>query len=89
MDEMALPRILEPFSTTKEIGRDTGLGLARAYAIVTDLHGAIDVESAPTQGSIRYARGISVRHPNGFLHPVNEPLQLANPYFWNKTYAEI
>jgi two-component system cell cycle sensor histidine kinase/response regulator CckA len=51
MDEMALPRILEPFSTTKEIGRDTGLGLARVYAIVTDLHGAIDVESAPTQGS--------------------------------------
>jgi signal transduction histidine kinase len=51
MDETALPRIFEAFFTTKEIGRGTGLGLALVYAIVTDLHGAIDVKSAPTQGS--------------------------------------
>jgi PAS domain S-box-containing protein len=51
MDETALPRIFEPFFTTKEIGRGIGLGLALVYAIVTDLHGAIDVKTAPGQGS--------------------------------------
>jgi PAS domain S-box-containing protein len=51
MDEATLARIFEPFFTTKEIGQGTGLGLSLVYAIVTDLAGAIDVKSAPGQGS--------------------------------------
>jgi len=51
MDEATLARIFEPFYTTKELGRGTGLGLALVYAIVTDLGGAIDVKSARGEGS--------------------------------------
>lgn len=40
-----LPHIFEPFYTTKEPGRGTGLGLAQVQGIVTELNGAVSVES--------------------------------------------
>ena len=41
----ALPRIFDPFYTSKPIGRGTGLGLAIAYSIVSKHHGRIEVSS--------------------------------------------
>ena len=47
-----LPRIYEPFFTTKEEGNGVGLGLAVVYGIVERHHGRIEVESRSGQGTI-------------------------------------
>ena len=44
-------RIFEPFFTTKPPGKGTGLGLYNIKNVVLRMHGAIDVESQPEQGT--------------------------------------
>ena len=51
MDKDTLERIFEPFYTTKETGKGTGLGLAMVYGIVKSHGGYITCESEPSQGT--------------------------------------
>jgi signal transduction histidine kinase len=44
-------RIFEPFYTTKEVGKGSGLGLSMAYGVVQQLGGLIEVDSVPGEGS--------------------------------------
>lgn len=51
MSEQTQARIFEPFYTTKELGRGTGLGLAVVYGIVQQHHGCIKCSSEPGRGT--------------------------------------
>jgi len=52
MDKETLRHIFEPFYTTKDIGKGTGLGLAMVYGIVKSHSGYIMCYSEPDEGTI-------------------------------------
>jgi PAS domain S-box-containing protein len=51
MDKNTIERIFEPFFSTKEPGKGTGLGLAVAYGIVKSHSGIITCRSEPGRGT--------------------------------------
>ncbi len=51
IDPEVLPRIFEPFYTTKPVGQGTGLGLSISYGIIKRHNGEIIAESEPGEGT--------------------------------------
>ncbi|MDX6611240.1 MAG: hypothetical protein QOD75_426 [Blastocatellia bacterium] len=47
-----LPRLWEPFFTTKPAGKGTGLGLAICRRTVEEHHGTIEIETGPGRGAM-------------------------------------
>ena len=52
MPQEVLARVFEPFYTTKEVGKGTGLGMSIVYGIIAQWGGYVSVESAPERGTI-------------------------------------
>ncbi len=73
MDEQTLSHIFEPFFSTKEVGKGTGLGLATVYGVIKQNNGFIDVTS-------RQGRGTTLRlHIPRMKGPTVEPPVAVEP----------
>ena len=52
MSKAVMEKIFDPYFTTKEIGKGSGMGLAVVHGIVKNHGGAITVDSQPGKGSV-------------------------------------
>jgi PAS domain S-box-containing protein len=63
MDEQTVARAVEPFFSTKGIGRGTGLGLSMVHGLQAQLGGELLVESKPGHGTTIKLRFETVEFP--------------------------
>jgi CheY-like chemotaxis protein len=51
MDEETLSQVFNPFFTTKDVGKGSGLGLSMVYGFITQLGGHMRIRSEPQRGT--------------------------------------
>ncbi len=82
MSEEVKRKIFEPFFSTKEVGRGTGLGLSTVYGIVKQTGGAIFADSVEGEGTVmrvylpRFIETASEAEARAERKPVEKPKDL-------------
>lgn len=71
-----LARVFEPFYTTKEIGKGSGLGLAQVHGFASQSHGAVQIDSAVGHGTtVSLYLPRSEKSPREQDHRINVPVE--------------
>ena len=87
MTPEVIERAIEPFFTTKGVGKGTGLGLAMASGFVQQSRGRLELESTPGEGTtVRMLFPVATRDERD-LAP--EPQQNSKPASSNQSGAHI
>ena len=66
MSRETVEKLVDPFFTTRAVGKGSGLGLSISYGIIEKHHGRIEVESELGRGT-RFRIGLPVRQPGEHL----------------------
>lgn len=72
IDPASMARLFEPFFSTRERGRGSGLGLSTVYGIVKQCDGFVFADSHPGQGSVFHVYFPQVEAPLGRRSPSGE-----------------
>jgi PAS domain S-box-containing protein len=78
-----LPRIFEPFYTTKDVGKGTGLGMSIVYSIAKQHNGSVEVSASSEQGTTidfylpRFQLPVSMTAPVSVQSPVSSKRPIA------------
>jgi signal transduction histidine kinase len=74
-----LPRIFEPFYTTKIDGKGVGLGLSMTYGIIREHKGTLEVDSQPGAGTVFKIKlpihPVGAMNAEPYVHPPERPKQ--------------
>jgi signal transduction histidine kinase len=85
MDEATLARAVEPFFTTKGVGKGTGLGLAMVHGFAAQSGGRFVLESQPGVGTTAELWLPRANVSSGALPPSDPPKdQLTSPYAFGR-----
>jgi len=76
MTREVLAHVFEPFYTTKDIGKGSGLGLAQVHGFATQSHGIVRINSAVGRGTtVNLYLPRSDKVPRDIRHPVDPSVE--------------